>query len=237
MRHSNSTSTSPQIIRFNLTPPTQFPIPQQHLISLHDPPLNPYKHKVHHLQIQNIPINQHPPTRMSRTLPFLRIAPVLLTTSSLTFSFTQYLFHKPYLTLPPQTRPQVNNLLRDYIHQQFPSGLATILVLYPLTWATAIANLTSFGNRIKIPPLTGTSRYLYLAGLVFNVGHMLWAPRAKALMEEIGGIRSRGDVSAEGDNVALLGSWLRLHVTRSILADFPSWVCFTAGFLLTRRVC
>lgn len=172
---------------------------------------------------------------MSKTLALLRLSPVLLTTSSLTFSLTQYIFLKPYLDLPPQTvtRPQVNKVLQPYMRRQFPSGLATILVLYPLTWVTAIANLT-VGRRA----LTGPARGFYLAGLVFSVGHMLWAPRAKGLMEEIGGVRGdgEGDGEGEGDSVELLGQWLRLHVVRSLVADFPGWVCFTAGFLLTRRV-
>ena len=124
---------------------------------------------------------------MSKALPLLRLAPVLLTTSSLTYSLTQYIFLKPFVNLPPQIRPQVNNLLQPYTHQQFPSGLATILVLYPLTWATGIANLA-----VDRHMLTGTTRTLYLAGLLFNVGHMFWAPRAKALLEEIGGVRSAG---------------------------------------------
>lgn len=80
---------------------------------------------------------------------------------------------------------------------------------------------------------------------------MLWGPRAKDLMETIGGLNGdeqklrseaktgeKVGTEEKKDNLYLLRSWLKLHVVRSVLADFPSWACFTAGFyfMLTRRV-
>lgn len=156
----------------------------------------------------------------------LRVAPLVLTTSSLTFSFNQYQFFRPYLHLPDaQEHRHVNDVLRGYVKRQFPSGLATILTLYPLTWATAAAN-------ISMGTFAGTPRNLHIAGLVLSAAHMFWATRAKALMEEIG----VDDTAGDKDRVALLRSWLRLHVARSLLTDFPSWICFGVGFLLSKRV-
>jgi hypothetical protein len=138
-------------------------------------------------------------------IQLLRLAPLVLTTSSLTFSFSQYLFFKPYLDLapptidtttrhtttynphpPPTPPPQaVNKVLGAYVGRQFPSGLSTILTLYPLTWVTAAANLSTF-HGIGLAR-RGIPRRFYVAGLIFNVAHLLWAPRAKALMEGIAG--------------------------------------------------
>ncbi|KAM7205123.1 hypothetical protein V8F20_003260 [Naviculisporaceae sp. PSN 640] len=202
----------------------------------------------------------------SAVLLGLRLSPVLLATSSLTFSFSEYHFFKPFLDLTPHAanqdtsspktpnqdaihRGQVNDVLRSYIKRQFPSGFATILTLYPLTWATAIANIkfSSGASGTPLLHLPSISKKLYLAGLFFSVGHMLWGPKAKDLMEEIGGLNGhkteqrddstimRGVDEKQGDNVELLRSWMKLHVVRSVLVDFPSWVCFTTGFYFIVR--
>ncbi|KAK1749560.1 hypothetical protein QBC47DRAFT_354863 [Echria macrotheca] len=155
----------------------------------------------------------------------LRVTPLILTTSSLTFSFNQYQFFQPCLYLPDTLEDRhVNDVLRVYIKRQFPSGLATILTLYPLTWATAAANLS-------LRTYAGVPRKLHVAGLMLSAAHMFWAPRAKALMEEIGEECTTGDK----DRIGMLRTWLRLHVARSLLADLPSWICFAGAFLLSKR--
>ncbi|KAK4445193.1 integral membrane protein [Podospora aff. communis PSN243] len=173
---------------------------------------------------------------MGMATTVLRLAPLLLTTSSLNFSYNQYLFLDPFLHLPPSHQSTTNQTLRRYVHRQFPSGLVAILALYPLTWATAIINLTS-GSRLlpHIAPLDVIPRRWYTAGLLFNAGHMLWAPKAKGLMQEIGGLgeyadRPRIGEKDERDEVGLLKEWLGLHVWRSVLADFPGWVVSGWGF-------
>jgi hypothetical protein len=123
----------------------------------------------------------------------------------LTFSFSQHPFLSPYLDLPNGNHARTNEGLRLYIRREFSAGLATILVLYPLTWSNGTANLATGAARrgcmriaSKNRPLSPASWYLYLASLVFSAGHLLWAPCAKSLTEEIGGLRSDRMVSGGG---------------------------------------
>lgn len=205
---------------------------------------------------------------MAYGLALLRCAPMVLSAASVNFSYNQYLFLQPYLDLAKQSetsgeptgatgdiafkgiaRSQVNVMLAPYIHQQFPSGFAAILALYPTAWVAAGLNLAA--GRSAAPALPRASRYFYAAGLVFSIGHMLWGPQAKDLMERLGRLgkyssrpttderdgKSKDDEDSKDnkDNVALLGQWLRLHATRSLVADVPGWLCFTAAFVLSHR--
>ncbi|RMD41941.1 hypothetical protein DV735_g3176, partial [Chaetothyriales sp. CBS 134920] len=162
-------------------------------------------------------------------LQLLRLAPVMLTSAAVHFDYSQYLFLKPFTQLPADLggdRKGVDATLKHYLLCQFPSGLTSILLLYPLTWAMAAANL--FVGRAA---LSLSARRLYAVGLVFNVSHMLWAPHALDLMETMSGQRPNKR-SDEEDNIDLLNKWLRMHTTRSLLVDVPGWLCFTAAFLL-----
>ncbi|CAK7201903.1 hypothetical protein SEUCBS139899_004618 [Sporothrix eucalyptigena] len=194
---------------------------------------------------------------MAYGLLLLRSAPMVLSAAAVQFDYSQYLFLRPFLDLPAdhqkdkakptkeesndEGRTLVNTLLGHFVHRQFPAGLAAILVLYPLTWVVAGANLalgrasaTAAGRTALIP----AARYLYTAGLVFSIGHMVFGPRAKDLMETIGALGDKATVKRDDkeDNLTLLQQWLRLHLTRTFVADVPGWLCFTAAFLLSARL-
>ncbi|CAK7222275.1 hypothetical protein SBRCBS47491_004810 [Sporothrix bragantina] len=198
---------------------------------------------------------------MAYGLLLLRAAPMVLSTAAIQFDYSQYLYLRPYLELPSDhqksnavdstkdknndvndSRPIVNTLLGHFIHREFPAGLAAILVLYPTTWVVAGANLfLGRASAVAAAPLVPAARYLYTAGLVFSVGHMVFGPVSKDLMETIGGLGGKPPVTesrdpAKKDNLDLLKTWLRLHVTRTFVADVPGWLCFTAAFLLSARL-
>lgn len=111
-------------------------------------------------------------------------------------------------------------------------------MLYPLAWATAIANLAVPDEGLNLRGETNTSKAafgLYLAGLLFSVGHFLWGPRAKALMGAISGGKSvdspGGDIETR-DKVSVLKVWIKMNIVRGLVVDLPGWACFFAGFLV-----
>ncbi|CAK7241332.1 MAG: hypothetical protein STHCBS139747_002793 [Sporothrix thermara] len=206
---------------------------------------------------------------MAYGLLLLRAAPMVLSAAAVQFDYSQYLFLRPYLDLPAdhhqqqqgktagksasgeataaESRSIVNVLLGHFVHRQFPAGFAAILVLYPMTWVVAGANLWLGRQASSVAAfLVPAARHLYTAGLVFSVGHMVFGPTAKDLMETIGGLGDKQPAVTTGgrdaapsggkDNLELLRDWLRLHVTRSFVADIPSWLCFTSAFLLSARL-
>ncbi|KAF2136529.1 uncharacterized protein K452DRAFT_362462 [Aplosporella prunicola CBS 121167] len=207
----------------------------------------------------------------------LRLSPLLTSTASLTFTFCEHLYLAPYLSLRPATTapnsnpdhqaggtsrgPDPNVLLPIYIDRWFRPAFSVILTLYPLTWATAIANLATTASSRKAGLSVSTpSGALYLAGLALSAAHMLWGLRAKGLLdairsknnsdllvdgaakrvvaetvtpEEEGDSRENNHLVDGRDSVAVLAAWIQLNTWRGVLADLPAWVCFFVGFLLS----
>ena len=137
---------------------------------------------------------------MAYGLVLLRCTPMVLSAASVNFSYNQYLFLRPYVDLAKQSetagdetgdaadkgtaRSQVNAMLAPYIRQQFPSGLAAILALYPTTWVAAGLSLAAGRSAAAAAAtLPRASRCLYAAGLVFSIEHMwhaVWWPMCLA---------------------------------------------------------
>ncbi|KAE8313118.1 hypothetical protein BDV41DRAFT_577073 [Aspergillus transmontanensis] len=112
-------------------------------------------------------------------LVFLRVLPLLTTSSYLTFTIAEDLYFKPYLE--PSVVGVADHLLPSYITVWYNRGMVLIFTIYLLTWCTAIASL-------PVAHLRHTSIaafILYLIGLLFNIAHMLWGPHAMNLLNSI----------------------------------------------------
>lgn len=170
---------------------------------------------------------------MGAGIILLRILPVLSTTSTLTFTFCEYLFLVPYTNYPNRLHGTVNEALPPYVSRWFPPAFRYILVMYTFTWGVAVANLAVQMDGLSISgPSSGTNAAawsLYLVGLVFSIGHMAWGPKAKGLMDAI------GKEEQNKESISIMKKWLRLNTVRGFLADVPAWACFLAGFLVSVR--
>lgn len=103
-------------------------------------------------------------------LIFLRVLPLLTTSSYFPFTIAEDLYFKPYLE--PSVVGAADHLLPSYVTVWYNRGMVLIFTIYPLTWGTAIANLS-------VAHLWETSIaafVLYLLGLLFSIAHMLWGP-------------------------------------------------------------
>lgn len=156
---------------------------------------------------------------MAPALTFLRILPVLSTSSYLTFTAAEDLYFRPYLL--PSVVPAADNVLPQYITAWYSSGMVLIFTIYPLTWVSAIANLPVDGLVHK----SLAAFILYALGLAFSIGHMLWGPRAMRLLNSIKSKEGMGSTE-------IVRVWCRMNIIRGLLVDIPAWGCFLAAFLL-----
>lgn len=151
-------------------------------------------------------------------LVFLRVLPLLNTTSYLTFTIAEDFYFKPYLE--PSAVGVADHLLPSYI-SVCNRVMVLIFTIYPLTWCTAIANL-------PVAHLWKTSVaafVLYLLGLLFSIAHILWGPHAMNFLNSIKKQDSSGSTE-------IVRRWCRMNLIRGGLVDVPAWGCFLAGFLV-----
>lgn len=152
-------------------------------------------------------------------LIFLRVLPLLTTSSYFPFTIAEDLYFKPYLE--PSVVGAADHLLPSYVTVWYNRGMVLIFTIYPLTWGTAIANLS-------VAHLWETSIaafVLYLLGLLFSIAHMLWGPHAMNLLNSIKKQGSPGSTE-------IVRRWCRMNLIRGALVDVPAWGCFLAGFLV-----
>ncbi|KAI1776652.1 hypothetical protein F4818DRAFT_411322 [Hypoxylon cercidicola] len=156
---------------------------------------------------------------MSPALVLLRVLPVMVTSSTLTFTFCEDLFLRPHTRLSGTARDHVNGVLPPYVKRWFPRGFAYVLVLYPATWALGIANLAV--RTVSMHPYSQHSSTanlaaaraswgLYAAGLIFSMAHFAWGLKARGLMDTVAGNGSAAVVhnanSGKDGNNAISGN-------------------------------
>jgi hypothetical protein len=173
-------------------------------------------------------------------LALLRVAPLLSATSSLTFTLSEDTFIRPLIhetssTAEKEARRHVNNILPSH-GRWTQRGLAVIFITYPLSIATAAANLARHDAHVDISKgASYNSRVaagFYLAGLFFSVIHFPFGPSAMACLKRVADNKGvEGD--AKADNTASMVSWLRINLIRGVVADLPSWACYFVAFMFS----
>lgn len=165
---------------------------------------------------------------MSISLTLLRVTPLLASTSYVMNTVAEDMFLRPWGNLRSDLRVEANRLIPAYKDRWHPPSLATVLALYPLGIATAVANLTVEGSRLDISGASGANQrlagYLYAAGAVFGALHFAFGPRDIIILKRIS--------EKDKDNETSMGDWVRMNLVRGLVADFPSWVCYFAGFMV-----
>jgi len=172
------------------------------------------------------------------SLALLRVAPLLSATSYVTFTFSEDTFVRP---LVHTSTSSAEAKIRRHANRIFPSlyaftrrGLPYIFLSYPISIATAAANLAKTGPGVSFgsdaSPQARTAAILYSAGLIFSVLHFPFGPTAMSYLDRVGADQGvEGDF--EADNTANMAFWLRINATRGAVADIPSLICYFFAFL------
>lgn len=172
----------------------------------------------------------------------LRVAPVLTSTMAMRFSHDQWLFLDNFLV--PENRERANEMVPSYFRTFFMRGIWDIGILYTLTTATGVTNLTSRPN--------GAWKW-YAAGTALAVFHMAFAPfistslltsrdkkrsrvthqdsPALSLSLVVYKVKALSNDEPKGQGNKMLREWLKIHTMRSWAADIPAWACFVIGCL------
>lgn len=172
-------------------------------------------------------------------LALLRVAPLLSATSYITFTFSEDTFIRPLVHTAPSAAVTE---LRRHANRILPAqstfvrrGLPFIFLSYPLSIATAAANLARQDNGSlsfagDAAPRARAAAAFYTAGLVLSVLHFPFGPSAMACLKRVG--EDKGvDGDPKADNTAAIVKWLKINAIRGLVADFPSWVCYFIAFL------
>ena len=148
------------------------------------------------------------------SMVLLRVAPLITSSFTLWFSWDQFLFLNTFLHR--RVLPKTNDFLPTYFDVWFPPGVAIILSFYPITIGLGIANAVT--RHTETP-------HFYTAGVCLAAFHFFFVPFIKPSIDAIRQDRNKG--ASAGD----MRRWLNVHIARSLLADFPSWLLFLLAAL------
>ncbi|KAI1387019.1 uncharacterized protein F4822DRAFT_411896 [Hypoxylon trugodes] len=164
---------------------------------------------------------------MHACLILLRAAPFLASTSYVTYTVAEDLYLRPFGNFRPDLREQANQIIPAYRDRWFPPSLAVIFTLYPLGIGTAITNLVIRKGSLDLTGASGSNQRvaagLYIAGAVFSALHFAFGPRDLAIVKRID--------EKDKDNAKGMADWVSMNRIRGLVADFPSWLCYFAGFM------
>ncbi|KAJ0414059.1 hypothetical protein BJY00DRAFT_46033 [Aspergillus carlsbadensis] len=158
----------------------------------------------------------------SASTALVRISPLVLSSASLMSSWSQDIslgaFLHPSLRSDP-AHPS-GRILPRYLPAFMSPGLWGIGLTYPPTAVLCIVN--------GLSDPSSRARTLYLAGAVFSIAHFVWGPTMFRLLARI-----REPNLAGGRNEVALQEWRGKHRARTLLTNFPAFVCILAATLIT----
>ncbi|KAI1122382.1 hypothetical protein F5Y10DRAFT_287270 [Nemania abortiva] len=146
-------------------------------------------------------------------LVFVRLVPIISSTSSLWYAWDQY--EQISLFRHAEMRSLSNQLLPRYFTAFFNRGAPRVLGLLATT-------AVSCGAILRYSPAalvrdSGAFPW-YVAGISLAAAHLAWAPSILPLKNAI-------ERDAKDKNVVHLERRLRLHVWRSLTVDLGAWIC------------
>lgn len=156
-------------------------------------------------------------------LKLLRLAPLVTTTSSLTFAWDEHWYLSGFLR--PEHRQHSEAMLPSYFRRFFEQGIYIIAGLNMLTIGTSIANLLLIDR--DAPSHAPSGKCFYWAGLSFTIAHFIFAPLVAYPIRDI--IEDR----SQGKSTGILKRWLEIHHIRVLVVNLPGWASFLAAVLTT----
>ena len=169
----------------------------------------------------------------------LRATPALFSAAAVTMTLCEDVFFRPFGKPQAALRPQANRLLNAHVVAFMSRAMSMTAVFYFGGIGAGAANLRWRGDRGLIlsapsspPQDDGLAPMFYLAGTVFNAMHFAFAPRDMGLMDVITD-ESKVDAGKEKDNCTAMANWVRMNVTRGLVADLPALICNLFGLVLS----
>ena len=149
----------------------------------------------------------------------LRIAPLISSTGSLVHAYMDNVSCGAFVDDSMRKESDAGALRKwfNYIGHRVPFS---VLALNFTSLTTAFLNLRS----TDLP--SALSYRLYLSGLVFAIGHLVFIPWVMRPINDLMGEKT------ERRATDVMRTWLGYHRLRMSLADFPAWLSFVGAVVL-----
>lgn len=188
-------------------------------------------------------------------ITLLRVAPLVSSTATCWFSVDLFIFLGTFLD--PAHHKKANEVVPSYFKVMLSATMLPVMTLHSITIGTGISN--AWGR-----PTEGWRWYTAGTALVFfhmAFGPMICklSPEPTAWCQKrcgtsrvpvdsskdarettntaitVGSIQALRDDKPKNQGNKSLKKWLDIHLVRSIMADFPAWVCFGIAVLKSVR--
>ncbi|KAL4740409.1 hypothetical protein BDV11DRAFT_98677 [Aspergillus similis] len=155
-------------------------------------------------------------------LALLRISPLVLSSASLMFSWSQDISLGAFLhpSLRNDAAHPSGTILPRYLPAFMRPGIWGIGLTYPPATVICVINGLSRQGR--------DARILYFAGALFSIAHFCWGPTMFATLGRIADVKSPGVRNEDA-----LKEWLPRHRARTLLVNVPAFLCILAATLVT----
>ena len=167
-------------------------------------------------------------------IKILRVAPLLTTTSSLVYAWDEHWYLSGFLHSNTKHETEIEKIFPTYFRRFFEKGIFVLLGTGAITISTSIGNLFSLNDNGGGLAPDSSSRLFYWAGLGFTLAHFLFVPVIAYPIRDI--VEDRRDSTGKSTVIGNLKKWLDIHRVRTLLADFPAWLSFLGGLLLSVKV-
>jgi hypothetical protein len=148
-------------------------------------------------------------------LKLLRVSPLLLSTSTLTYAWCENFFYGAFLAT--SHRRESNAVLPGYLNYVVPRSVPGVVFHYALTAILAGANV--YAGREQL------SRVFYGLGAAFTLTHFAFVPAV------IGPLQRIMADSGPGKSTEEMEEWLWWHRIRLAVADVPAWLSYAGAVL------
>ena len=156
-------------------------------------------------------------------LKLVRVAPLVLSTSTLTYAFTEGVFYNAFLH-PPQNSHS-NAILPSWWNYTFRRLVWFVVAGYSLNTIVGTANVLTERDELK----RKGSLVWYAAGAAFSFGHFLFVPAVMGPVQDI--VEDR--LKEKGGATEAMRRWLGWHAIRIATVDIPGWICNSFAVLST----
>ncbi|KAH9904828.1 hypothetical protein F4778DRAFT_47872 [Xylariomycetidae sp. FL2044] len=155
----------------------------------------------------------------------LRAAPLLFSTSYVTFKYCEDTFLRPFGTSSPASLGvRANRLLPAYHRWWFPQALPAVVVTFSLASVTAVLNITGEGRAVDTSTPDGrVAAGFYVAGAVFSALHFAWGPYDLRILDRLD--------EGSRDNGAAMDEWWRMNRWRAVTTDIPGFISLFVAFM------
>jgi hypothetical protein len=153
-------------------------------------------------------------------MALLRVAPLVTSTVAMQYSVDQHLFLNNFLAIKQETKTEA--VVHPYFRRFFIRGFVVLAPAYTLSIAVGFINFYLRPNDFKS---------WYACGTAFALAHFAFVPKIMWKVEAL----TNEDNEVKHQGLEYLKDWLEIHAVRSLLVDFPAWLCFSLAALKSFR--